>query len=99
MILDTKLDVHRTKSDIDESTGGSTKGDAEKHKSGKLLNENKSTKYKEEKGNADKYKNKGDHGEEVHTHGGKKKEATYKKGDKHKKYKTKKVRCQLYFNL
>lgn len=91
MITDIKSDVYKTKGDTDVSTGGSKKGDAEKHKSGKLMNEKKSTKYKEEKGNADKYNDKGGHSGEVHTHGGKKKEATYKKGDKHKKYKTKKV--------
>ncbi|XP_060836911.1 glutamic acid-rich protein-like isoform X1 [Rhopalosiphum padi] len=74
----------------EESIGGIKKVDAEKHKSGKLFNEKKSTNYKEDKGDDDKYNDKGGHAGEIHTHGGKKKEASYKKGDKGKKFKTKK---------
>lgn len=92
MILDSKSGVYKTsKGKSDKSSGGNTKVDGEKHKSGQLKNEKKMTKYNEEKGNDDKYNNKGGHGGQKHTHGGKKKKVGYKKGDKHKKFKTKKV--------
>lgn len=65
--------------------------DTEKYKNGKKIKEEKSLKYNEEKGNGNKYNDEDGHAEQEHTHGGKKKEASYKKGDKHKKFNTKKV--------
>ena len=98
MNLDTNSAVYKTNNGkSDESKGGLKEVDAEKYKSGKLMNEEKSTKYNEEKGDDDKYNEKGGNAGEIHTHGGKKKEASYKKGDKQKKFKTKKV-CR-YHNI
>jgi len=98
MNLDTNLAVYKTNNDkSNEKIGGIKTVDAEKYKSGKLMNEEKSTKYNEEKGNDDKYNDKGGNAGEIHTHRGKKKKASYKKGDRQKKFKTKKVcRCILY---
>lgn len=48
-------------------------------------------KYNEKKGHGDKYNDKENHKGHKHIHGGKKKKVSYKKGDKHKKFKTKKV--------
>lgn len=79
---------------MEKSAGGSKKVDTEKYKNGKLMKEEKLTKYNEEKGNNDKHNSKGGHGGHIHKHGGKKKKMAYKKGDKHKKYKVKKV-CNL----
>jgi len=100
MNTDTKSAVYKKNNGkLDESIGGIKEVDAEKYKSGKLMNEEKSTKYKEEKGDDNKYNDKGSDAGEIHTHGGKKKEASYKKGDKQKKFKTKKVcRCIIYDN-
>jgi len=100
MNLDTKSTLYKKNNGkSDKSIGGIKEVDAEKYKSGKLMNEEKSTKYKEEKGDDDKYNDKGGDAGEIHTHGGKKKEASYKKGDKQKKFKTKKVcRCIIYEN-
>lgn len=92
MILGTNFDVYKMDKDkSEESTGGGAEVDTEKYKNGKLMNEEKSIKYNEEKGKGDEYSDKNGHSEQVNTHGGKQKKATYKKGDKHKKFKTKKV--------
>lgn len=90
--LDTDSAVYKINNGKSEkSIGGNKEADTEKHKSGKLVKQEKSTKYHEEKGNDDKYNDKGGNAEEVHTHKGKNKKASYKKGDKQKKFKTKKV--------
>lgn len=98
MNLETKSTFYQKKNGkSDKSIGGIKEVDAEKYKSGKLMNEEKSTKYKEEKGDDDKYNDKGGNAGEIDTHGGKKKKASYKKGDEQKKFKTKKVcRCIIY---
>lgn len=84
--------MYKKKNDkSDESTKSNTEINAENYKNGDVLNENKSLKYKESKGNAEKYNGKGGHNGQIHAHGGKNKEMAYKKGDKHKKFKTKKV--------
>lgn len=75
----------------DKSTGGEKKADAERYKKGKRVKEEKSTKYDEEKGNGDEYKDKGGDGGHGHDHKGTKKKAAYKKGGKAKRFKTKKV--------
>lgn len=76
---------------MDELNGGSTEIDTEKYENDNLVNEYKSKKYNEAKQNVDKYNDKKGHSGQHHTHGGKKKGMAYKKGDKHKKLKTKKV--------
>lgn len=92
MILGTNLDVYKMNKDkSEESTGSGAKVDTEKYKNGKLMKEEKSIKYNEEKGNGDQYNDKDGHSGQLITHGGKQKKAKYKKGNKHKKFKTKKV--------
>lgn len=93
MNLDTNLAVYKKNNDkLEESIGGIKEVDAKKHNKGKLFNEKKSTKYNEEKGDDEKYNDKGGNAGEIHTHGGKKKKISYKKGNQEKKFKTKKVR-------
>jgi len=89
MNTDTKSAVYKKNNGKSDESNGDIKEDAEKYKSGKLMNEEKSTKYKEEKGDDDKYNDKEGDAGEIHTHGGKKKVASYKKGNKQKKFKTK----------
>lgn len=80
-----------SKSNAEKSKGGQKKEDTENYKNGRVAKEEKSMKYNEEKGNGDKYNDKGNYKGKKHTHGGEKKKVSYKKGDKQKKFKTKKV--------
>jgi len=83
----------------DKSTGGEKKADAKRYKKGKRVNEEKSTKYEEEKGNGDEYNDKGGDGGHGRDRGGTKRKAAYKKRGKAKRFKTKKVRdTEFYYD-
>jgi len=89
--IDTNSNIQKSKNWSDKLTAGDNKIDIEKYNKGKQGKEEKLTKYDEEKGKDEKFNDKGDNDRNEHNHKGIKKKVKYKKGNKEKKFVTKKV--------